>query len=237
MSYNAETYTVISNRLSDWLRVTGGKVSNLPLDLLNRGQNKIQGEKPWSKLMFNIELEQVEDETNTYLLPDEMITYKLLGYDTDEDGKMDGYFYRHARRSQGFEIEDRFDKAAGHKYYVRFYVAPFNTPIVRYQKQLTDFTGEDTEYSYFPGEFLLRAAQLVHIEETGLKPSDVQIIKNSYNDELKKYESNHHMVNNDLRMEMLDNAGTPISTESTSLQGDFSGSDLYRGLPNSADLR
>ena len=62
MPYNAETYLEIKRRLSDWLRVTGGDVPVLPLDLLNRAQNTIQEENIWSKQLQDVEMSAVDGE-------------------------------------------------------------------------------------------------------------------------------------------------------------------------------
>lgn len=240
MAYNNETYTNLKNRLNDWLRVTGGDVTSLPQDLLNRGQNKIQEEEPWSQLMIDAAMSAVSGEAKTYAFPSDMVCYKLIGYDNDSDGKPDQYFYRHSQRvAEGYRVENRFDISTGQSLVAIFYQNPSYPPIVRYQKQLEDFddTEETAQYSYFPGELLIRAAQLIHVEETGLTGVAIDAIKTSYNDLLMRYKANHQYVNNDLRMEILDNGGSLISTESTSLTGDFSGNDNYRGYDNDVDIR
>lgn len=236
MSINSETYLDIKNRLSDWLRNTGGDIENLPLDLLNRAQNRLTEYRRWTDMMRTASLEAVSGENNAYYLPSDMAAFVTIFFDSDNDGRPDKYFYRHARHDNGYEIRDDFDKSTGHSWVVTFYNSPSEAPKAYYQKRLDDFTGEGTEYSFFPGELLLKCAEVIHIEETGLTGAEVQVLRNTYFELLKDYEQAHHNVNNDLVMEINDVTGNHISTEGMDLQGNFSGVSNLRGYRNSADI-
>lgn len=237
MAYQVETYEVISKRLSDWLNTVGGEIANLPLDLLNRAQNKILSEDQWADTMASAQLTPVVGEERTYYLPTDMATLFYIFYDSDGDGKPDGYMYRQSRRNKGYEEYDRFDVATGHSRVVTFYREQTYAPRAFYQKRLADFTDvTTTQYSFFPGELLLRAAQVIHIEESGLVGAEVSILRGSYADELKKYREAHHNVNADLTMDLKDAEGAQICLEAVDLQGNFSGVNFNRGYENSVDL-
>ena len=238
MSFNLETYLELRKRLSDWLRSTGGDVTNLPLDLLNRAQNWLTEYRRWTDMMVSAELTAVSGETNSFYLPSDMAAFTMIFYDSDSDGKPEKYYYRHARHDDGYEITDTFDKSTGHSWVVKFYTTPSYTPKAYYQRKLVDFTNDEvnTQYSFFPGELLLRTAQLIHIEETGLTGTEVQVIINSQKGRLKDYAQAHHNVNNDLRMEINDDSGSKIKAESMDLTGNFSSYNNVRGYENSVDL-
>lgn len=238
MSYNAETYVDIKKRLNDWLRNTAGEVNNLPLDLLNRAQNWLTKYRRWTDMMKTVTLEAVTGEVNAYYLPSDMAAFTTIFVDSNMDGKPDQYLYRQARHHDGYEIEDRFTKTAGHRWVVTFYTAPTETPRCYYQKRLDDFQDDETnpQYSFFPGELLLRTAQLIHIEETGLTGPEIRAILDSQEKQIRDYEQAHNAVNNDLRMEIKDDNGHLLSTEHGDLQGNYSGGRDYRGYENDVDL-
>lgn len=238
MSYNAALYADLKKRLTDWLQVGDGEVVSVPLDLLNRGQDKIISENAWSDMMLTTPLVKISGEERAYQLPSGMATFTIISSDSDEDGKPDKYFYSKARVYNGYNIEDRFTKATGHSHVAIFYIDPPYVPNVYYQKKLEDFTDQVTsdQFSLFPGELLIRAAQSIHIEETGLTGPVMQVLLDSYDKHLENYSAGHNNVNQDLRMEILDYAGRPISTESTSLMGDFDGDGFGLGFDNDVDL-
>lgn len=244
MALNSELFYDIKNRLNDWLRITGGDVSNRPLDLLNRAQNWLTEYKRWTDMMHRVELTPVAGSSTQFTLPSDMASFTIVNYDSDSDGKPDKYYYRHARHHDGYEITDNFDKSTGHSWVITFYLAPEYTPEVYYQKRLEDFVDYDTaaehtanpQYTFFPGELLLRAAQVIHIEETGLVSAEVQIIQNSLKNLLENYEQAHHNVNNDLRMEILDDSGERVWNEASSLMGDFGSYYSKEGYENDVDF-
>lgn len=183
-------------------------------------------------------LEVVPGEENSFYLPADMAAFTTIFLDSNLDGKPDMFLYRHARHHDGYEIEDRFDKSTGHRWVVKFFTAPSYTPRCYYQRKLDDFLDDDvtTQYSFFPGELLLRTAQLIHIEETGLTGAEVQVIINSQEKQIRDYEQAHNCVNNDLRMEVKDDNGHLITTEASDLQGNYSGYHNYQGFDRDVDL-
>jgi len=235
MPNNQPLYSEIKARLEDWLQSSGGSVVLLPLDLLNRAQDDLTLHKQWSNMMFTEALTPVEGEPRTYSMPDGMASYQIISSDHDGDGKPDEYFYDRSNQVKGYKVEDRFDITTGHAHVILFYRDPSVLPNVYYQKALTDFQDTDTpQYSFFPSELLLRTAQKIHIEETGLTSSEVTVILNSQKTLLKNYTAIHHNVNTDLKMEILDYEGHPIQTEAINLTGCFDGDpDYYKGQDNS----
>ena len=139
MPVNSELYYDIEKRLSDWLQVTPGEVTNLPLDLLNRAQNWLQEHKRWTDQMQRQELTAVAGEERTYRLPSDMVAFTVVGYDSDSDDKPDKYYYRHARHHDGYEPISEFTRTGGHSWKIKFYVDPEYTPNIYYQKRLEDF--------------------------------------------------------------------------------------------------
>lgn len=235
MPYNQPLYSELKARLEDWIQSSGGSVQTLPLDLLNRAQDDLTIHRQWSDMMFTTPLVPVNGEDKAYSMPSGMASYKIISSDHDEDGKPDEYFYDRSIQDKGYNIEDRFDILSGHAHVVIFYRDPNNLPNVYYQKALSDFTDIGTpQYSFFPAELLLRTAQKIHIEETGLTSAEVTVILNSQQKLIDKYTASHHNVNNDLKMEILDSEGYPIQTEAMNLRGDFDGGfDYFDGDDNS----
>jgi hypothetical protein len=242
--YNSEIYYDLEKRLKDWLNAVGGEVSNLPLDLLNRAQNKLTMHRLWSDMLRVTELSLVSGESKTYQFPTDVAAYKYLGADVDGNGKDDTWYYAEARNYNGYRLEDQFTKAAGHSWVAEFYTAPPFTPRLTYQKRLEDFVGYDTaaehsanpQYTFFPGELLMKCAQVIHIEETGLTSSEVQVLVNSYNQLLDDYTTAHQNVNTELTMELKDSEGHIINNESLDLGGNFGDNSFTRGFENDVDL-
>jgi hypothetical protein len=238
VSYHGDTYTEFENRIKDWLNYagTGANVSNLPLDLANRAQSWLTMYKAWNDMIKTASLTLVSG--NTYSLPTDFARIIYFYYDSDSDGKPDGYYHHQGRYNGGYKLLDTFAKATGHSRTVTFFNTLSQTPSIKYQFQLTDFAGTGTEYSFFPGELLLRTAQRLHIVETGLTSKEMLILIDEHKKTLRDYEQAHHYVDSEMRISINDDNGAEISTYNMNLNGDIDGGmDRSRGLSRSTDLR
>lgn len=216
MGYNTETFATIKKRLQDWLDSDGGEVTNRPLDLLNRAQNWLQQRRAWQGLVKRSALTVASRQAT---LPSDLLRIIRVWWDSDSDNQPDFHFYDHGRYDDGYYVTDSFAKATGHSKVIKFYKDPTHTPYVEYQWALDDFADSGTEYSYFPGDLLLRTAQKIHIEESGLVGPEYSAIENSQKEMLNDYEASHQYINIDPRTVMLDNSGEIVDTEDYDVQG------------------
>lgn len=224
-------YSTFSKRLTDWLTTVGGEVSNLTLDLANRGMDRLWLEADWEDLIGRQVLSLTDKSAS---LPDDFGRVVRVWHDSDSDGKPDFYYYAYANHDNGYYISDSFAKATGHNKTITFYRDPSHTPTVEYVKALTHFTaGEDAEYSFFPPDLLIRAAQMTHIEEADLVGNEFDAIERSYNAMLYKYKATHQFKNRDMYHEMRDELGDRIENDQYNLTGDL---DVWAdGYDNSYD--
>ena len=90
---------------------------------------------------------------------------------------------------------------------------------ITYIKALDDFTGTGTEYSYFPKQLLLLAAQRIAALDKG-NVGEWQGITAEYDRKIKKFEKATHQVNPDTRPYLRDRAGNHVITPNYSLGGE-----------------
>jgi len=228
-----EPYLTFSKRLTDWLNTSGGEVSNLPLDLLNRAQYRLWAYRAWEGLIVH---QSLTLSSNASSLPSDFAGAVVLVYiDTNSDGKPDMYFYRNGNASSGYKLVDVFVKATGHAWTITFFATPGGTPVIVYPKALPDFEGTGTEYSFFPPDLLLAAAKVIHIEESDLVGPEYQAVLNSYATLLRDYEQSNQYQNTELRMSVLDDAGDEIGVDDYDLEGG-SETDVSGVWDNDRDL-
>jgi len=217
--FHSDVFSTIKNRLLDWLQFanTGGNVSDLALDLLNRAQRELWNYRAWEYSVRRVTL-TVSNKVAT--LPAGFGKVLRVFSDTNGDGLPDFYYYnRSSRADDGYYLTDSFAKATGHSWTMTFWSAPQNTVTLEYQIILDDFNGAETEYSFFPGELLLVRAQKIHITEAALVGNDYTAIMNREKELLLDYEHAHHYRNVDPRMELSDENGTQIENEEFDLGG------------------
>ncbi|CAK0764434.1 conserved hypothetical protein [Gammaproteobacteria bacterium] len=214
---NTDTYAQIKARLTDWLESTGGAVTSIELDLLNRAQKSLWQYRPWDYLVKKQALTLANKSAN---LPSDCGQILDVYHDSDGDGRPDYHYYNESRFSDnGYTIANAFTMQSGHALSIAFFSNPTNTPVLKYQKTLSDFTGTGTEYSYFPGDLLLLKAQEIHITESGLVGPEYNAITKRLSDELRDYEQAHQDLNQDTRVVQNDVLGDPIDMPGYSLDG------------------
>lgn len=238
--YRSSTYLELANRLNDWLRVSnaGANVGNRALDLLNRAQEDLTMHRAWNDMLYDVALDVTD-----YIaaLPSDMARIVEVFYDTDSDGKKEGGWYHRGPRNKGFKIITSGDKDLGYTYKIRFYQTLGQSPILRYQKKLDDFEdfedhSENVQYSFFPGELLIRAAQNIHIIETGLTGAEMAVIQRDYDKQIQKYEKAHDWYTVQLRRKPVDIYGRETYIENINLSGNYSyGENNNDGLSRSHD--
>jgi hypothetical protein len=237
MSYNTPTYTEYANRIKDWMiaNATGGNITDRSLDLANRAQDWLTMYKPWSEM---IKTAALTISNNQASLPDDFARVINVHWDSNSDGKPEGYFYNRGPVNKGYKITDVFSKAAGHVKTITFFCTLGLAPILEYQFKLSDFAGSGVEYSFFPGELLLKTAQRLHIVETGLVGAEMQLIISEQKTILRDYEQAHHYVDTQLRRRINDDLGNEISLVDIDLSGgDIGTRDFNRGLSRDTDSR
>ncbi len=152
-------------------------------------------------------------------LPSDCVRIINIFYDSNGDGHPDGYYFRDNGPDGGYEITDTFSKATGHSRVINFFSALSQTPKITYQYALSDFEDSGTEYSFFPGELLLKAAQRLHIVETGLVGIEMQAIISECDKLLRDYTQSHQNLNNQMRISINDDFGNEIQTSGVNLSG------------------
>lgn len=227
---NHDTYTQIAARLNDWLECSGGSVSNLALDLLNRAQRNLQQYLPWDYLVKRSALTVTNKRAN---LPSDCGQILDIYHDSDGDGRPDyHYFQNGAYSDNGFVVENSFTVSSGHSLAIAFYSAPTNTPYIAYQATLADFAGTGTEYSYFPGDLLLIEAMYIHITEMGQVGPEYQSIVARREELLRDYRQAHQGSAQDQRMVQNDIIGDPIEQSGYAMDGSIDGVTTDRHSPS-----
>ena len=223
--YNA-TIENAYKRLADWLNVgTSSNIANVPLDLLNRGVRKIASERDWDIL----EVSQVltVDDNNSVLLPDLDIIHAI--YDGVDGQRPETFITNEGRENTGYKVTNTFVLSSGWTRSIRFYSATNGTIFIEYKRIVPPFTSDyANEYTMFPENLVLRAAQLEHILEAGLDANLAQSIQADYDKELKKTIMLYEDENVDMRNEIKDSEGQRIITENYELNGDISNTSSDR---------
>ncbi len=228
-----EVVARVYERLLDWLddcSNTGGNVTNLALDLLNRAQEELRTYRRWSDLVTTSEL-TISSRQAT--LPDDCGEIVRVFEDTDGDGLPERFWWLESKRpDDGYTIRDAFDKSTGHSRTITFYTAPSSTTYLKYIKALEDFEAADVDtdesgyaaaYSFFPNALLMARAQLIHVREGGVPDTnEMKIVQDTHDRLMTDYEQAHQWANTDMRMEILDDQAMALDIESYDL---LNGSD------------
>lgn len=223
-----ETASKAYQRLLDWLddcANTGGNVSNLALDLMNRAQEELRIYRPWSDLVRTTDLTLTDNAATL----DDVVGEVFAAYaDTDDDGLPDKWFWNSSKRvDDGYVIRDAFAKDTGHSRTITFYRAPSNTVTLEYITKLEDFVVADVDedddsyaaaYSFFPNSLLVARAQRIHALEGGVPdPNEYNGLMDREKDLLTDYSQSHEYINIDMRMELLDDDAVGVDLETYSM--------------------
>ncbi len=222
MPLHGETIAKIKARLTAWLNAASSAtgISDLPLDYLNRAKQWLESYQ-WScdPLITTYSLTVSDNEA---VCPSDLKTILEVYSDPTITGYPDIQFYEnHNEVSQRYTKYYTHDNANGGYWTIVFpSVSPLlNAPKLKYVKFLADYTGEDTEYSFFPGELLLKTAQMLVIEDYGSTMADPQIILNAQMKMLKNYEVSIEKNNHVPDLTPKDHWGRPIYIQGYDLSG------------------
>lgn len=216
--FRNDTILASYNRLVDWLQVKdqGNSVTDIVLDYLNRGQRRILGERDWDPL---IKIQSLTLVSNVVTLPSDCDKPIEIYADADGDGHADDFYYQEGREDNGGRFASSFTNALGHTTTFTFFATPTSAPVLKYRRRLDDFTGTG-DYSFFPADILLRAAQLEHLEEAGPDfQAEFQTIQGAYQRLLSKLTFELVDMGVDMRNEVKDNNGRRVEVESSALDG------------------
>jgi hypothetical protein len=212
-----QTIQNVYNRLKDLMQDRGGgTVTDIVLDLLNRGQRRIVREKQWDYLIADVVLTLVGAVATLPTDCDEIIE---VGHDVDNDGKIDFYYYLNGRYGTGYKLDVAFNKTSGFtSRTITFFETPMYPAHLRYKKQVPDFTAT-TDFTVFPENLLLRAAQLERAIDESIDSLQLQALEKAYSDELKAYVNSSLDSNADMRNEINDDFGDHVITQDYALDG------------------
>lgn len=218
MPYYNDTYTDISYRLKDWLQVKGGYVTTLEKDLLNRAQAELCRAADWDQLVKLSSALTVS--SNIASLPADCARIIDVFDDSDGDGKPDHYYHQEGDENYGYRLLDAFTKAAGHVQTIKFFNSPSASIYLRYVYFLTDFAATGTEYSFFPGELLLKTAQVIHASEfSDVTASGLDVLLPTQQKLLAEYKVGHLYRNRENYRHIRDTRGVRVFNDDIGLDG------------------
>lgn len=233
MPYHKETYSAnFRPQMLDWL-VNAGRGKNVEdavLSLAIRAQNDLWEEKPWRNLVKDVTLDL---SSLSYTFPDDFGRIVDIWGNLDGTGVASYWYYEGDNYERGYKLRDSFTKAAGHSWVITFFFEQSADTNMRYQAVLPDFTGEGTEYLYFPANLMLLKAQEINTREKG-DIKEWQMIDKALGEALRRYSNANQWVNFDPGPRVNDRYGNEIMPSQYSLNG--SGVRSYSPLPNSYNL-
>lgn len=219
----------IRARLRDWLiySANSSNVQNLDLDLLNRANEYLQMYRSWDSLVKTVTL-TLDETGRSAVLPTDLKNILEVYVDNLVIGKPNFWFYENdADVAFRYTKEYVYDKATGGHWIITFpSVSPLlSTPKLKYNCVLPAFVGVDAdnvevaEYSFFPPELLLRTAQKIHAEEKGLSGDFVGLILQSFNEQIKLFETMAQANNQRPDLTPKNKFGMPVKISGYSLDG------------------
>jgi hypothetical protein len=231
-----ETINIIRKRLRNWLiySSTESEIEYLDIDLLNRARQWLENYRwKWDPLTTIVSL--TLDSNRNAICPSDLKTILEVYVDPVVTNKPNIWF-----------SEDHSDVAFRYtKYYTEktvvesvvsggFWTICFpsvspllSNPKLKYSRFLPDYVGyvenvEIVEYSFFPGELLLRTAQKIFIEEKGITGDNVEPILVSFKENLRNYEVSTQANNQVLDFTPKNRFGQPIQISGYALDGSTS---------------
>lgn len=206
-----DTFEDIAASFNSWLDSTptdGDYVDNLTLEYANRAQESLLSEATlgWQYLTKTVLL------TLSNLVAALPSDYGLLincYADTDSDGKPDFMYFKDGELLEGFKFIDPFSKSTGHSFSIQFFQSPLEPLYIDYQAALEDFTGEGTEYSFFPKNLILRKMQNLRCLDKGML-DEWKAIGSDYQIEINKFKSQHQNVAGTIGIQINDSRGFKV---------------------------
>lgn len=223
MPYIGDTIETLRNRLKNWLiySSTESHVENLDLDLLNRAQSWLVSYR-WGADPLITTYTLTLSGSNEATCPSDLKTILEVYCDSTIPGYPDIHFYENHN-----DVAQRYTKYYTHNngtggYWTIVFpsVSPvLSSPKLKYAVFLSDYTGTGDEYSYFPGELLLRTAQKIFAEEMGITGEKVDRILTSHIENIRNYETS--IVGNNMVPDLTpkDHYGRPIHIAGYKLDG------------------
>jgi len=217
MPMYSETYETLSKRFKEWVTDrdhTGSYVSDIILDYINRAKEVLCDKAFWEDLMKQSSLTLTNKVAS--LPSDYAKTYGVF-HDSDGDGKPDFFYYNNGKYENGYRLQRTFSKAAGSSFTMSFFRDPSYTVTLLYQALLEDYTGEGTEYLFFPGELMLKQAQILYKEDADDVGGDYDRLVVAFNKLLTEFKAGHQYSNPDFKMEQNDAQGNVVQNENYNL--------------------
>lgn len=234
-SLGQETYTDdIQPVLADWLnnRTIGQAISDYPLILANRAMKSLWMAREWQRLMKETALTITSGVAS---LPAKFGREVAIGSSLADSGQIDWKFCKDSQVGRGYKITSTFDKATGHTMSMTFFT-PYDTGstiYLRYIEYLDNFTGTGTEYSFFPANLIILAAQKINTAEQA-KIQENQLITQRYEDELLRYCNSVQNNNAGFDAGILpDRYGNEVSIQNYKIDGSIDKGYFDSRYPNS----
>jgi len=230
MPLHGETIANIKARLTVWINAATSAtgIDDLPLDYLNRARQWLESYQWSCDPLTTIYSLTVTD--NEAVCPSDLKTILEVYTDTLVNGVPDVQFYEnHNEVSQRYTKYYTHDNDTGGYWTLQFpSVSPLlSSPKLKYVKFLADYDGVDTEYSFFPGELLLKTAQMLVIEDYGSTMADPQTILNAQAKMLRNYEYSIEKNNQVPDLTPKDHWGRPIYISGYDLSGSGGGRNSH----------
>jgi hypothetical protein len=245
MSLFGDTISTIRKRFRNWALYNSldSEVEHLDLDYLNRARQWLEQYRwKWDPLTTIVTL--TLDSTLSAQCPADMKTILEVYCDTAGTGKPDIWFYED-HSDPAFRYTKLYTPktvtggvTSGGYWTVQFATlanAFLSNPKLKYARFLDDYVGYDeggaeiVEYSFFPGNLLLRTAQKLFIEDKGLDPNNSSVILKSFTEELRNYEVSIQGNNHVCDFTPKNKFGVPIHVTGYAMDGStvHSGQSVY----------
>lgn len=243
MAVYKDLISTLRGRLNDWLIVNpvGGNIANLDLDLLNRAQGWLCTYRPWDFLKKSAAL--TLGSSNIAVLPDNLWQILEVYADVNGDGKPDWWYYQDDPDiSKRYVLNSTFDTTTGHVWTISFpsTAAVLQSLVVRYIASLPDYVGATSdgtpvvEYSFWPGELLLRCAQKIFLEENGIVNDNKNAIMVSFREQLTNFEQFAQKTNVAMDHTIKNRNGVPVKMFGHAMDGSKSRSGVGPYQPSTS---
>jgi hypothetical protein len=237
MSIFTGKYLEVRNRFSSWLDITPANVTNPYLDYINRGQRKLWMYRDWKALIPPPVALTVTDKVAS--VPADFGKLRRVFTDTDSDLIPDKMYYQRDRMpGNSYWFYDDFDKGTGHEHKIQFSKDPQSTVYLEYVKILDPFTATDSEtnpadeYSFFPPELLLMAAQTEHTSNYRSRQAEYKPLRDMYEKELRAFTSVHAARGVNPNRYLRDSMGKMIWTSHATMDGTHGDAIRNSGYPS-----
>jgi hypothetical protein len=155
--------------------------------------------------------------------------------DTDSDGKPDYYYFKDGELIDGFKLVPNFSKSSGHSFSIQFFQSPLEPLYIDYQTALENFTGEGTEYSFFPKNLLFRKMQHLRCLDKGML-DEWKALSAEFKDELGRFKSQHQNIAGTVGIQVNDVRGFAVRLPRNNLNNYGASAGRMIGKTNDQDI-